>query len=64
MVYLGSIVARSHQVYLFEKTITPSDRKPGNLNFLTAEPRDMRISFADTRLSLDNLVVCADTGGY
>ena len=64
MVCLDSVFAGLRQVYCFEKTITQSDRKPGNLNFLMAEPRDMRVNPAEIRLSLDNLMACADTGGY
>ena len=63
MVCLESVFAGLRQVYCFEKTITQSDRKPGNLNFLMVEPRDMRISSADIRLSLDSLMACAHTGG-
>ena len=54
MVCLESVFAGLRQVYCFEKTITQSDRKPGNLNFLMAEPRDMRVNPAEIRLSLDN----------
>ncbi len=64
MACLGSVFAGSRQVYFFEETITLSDRKPGNLNFLMVEPRDMRVNFANLWLSLDNLVTCADTGSY
>lgn len=64
MACFKSVFTGSRQVYFFEETITLSDRKHGNLNFLMIEPRDMRVNAAKSRLSLDNLVACADTGGY
>ena len=64
MVCLESVFAGLRQVYCFEKTITQSDRKPGNLNFLMAEPRDMRVNPAEIRLSLDNLAGHPHTEGH
>ena len=64
MVCLESVFAGLRQVHFFEETITLSDRKHGNLNFLIVESRDMRVNSAEARLSLDNPVACADTGGY
>ena len=64
MVCLESVFAGLRQVYCFEKTITQSDRKPGNLNFLMAEPRDMRVNPAEIRLSLDNLFSHPHTGDH
>ncbi len=64
MACLGSVFAGSRHVYFFEEKITLSDRKHGNLNFLMVESRDMRVNSAEIRLSLDNLVASADTGGY
>jgi len=63
MVCLELVFAGLRRVCFFEKTITQSDRKPENLNFLMVEPRDMRISSVDIRLSFDNLMACAHTGG-
>lgn len=64
MACFESVFAGSRQVYFFEETITLSDRKPESLNFLMVEARGMRGNSAEIRLSLDNLVADADTGGY
>ncbi|MCY1198791.1 hypothetical protein D9M72_101790 [compost metagenome] len=64
MVCLGSAFDESGQVHFFEKMITLSDRKPGNLNLLMVELRDTWANSDETRLSLDNLADCLDTGDY
>lgn len=49
-------------VWLVEEMITRSDLKPRYLNRLMAELHDARANAGATRLSLDNLVACPNTG--
>ena len=64
MVCLESVFAGLRQVYFFWKEITAGDRKRGNLNFTLLGPGNVWPSSVADWLSLDNLMACADTGGY
>lgn len=64
MACLESVFAALHRVYLFEKSVTLSDRKRGNLNFLLVGLGETRPNPVLDRLSFDNLSIHPHTGGY
>lgn len=57
MACFGSVFAGSRQVYFFEETITLSDRKPRNINFLMAEQPGTNVSRIAQDLGLDPSVL-------
>ena len=61
---IESVFAGLRLVCFFEETITLSDQKRGNLNFSLVGLGDKWPDSVPARLSLDNLMACADTGGY
>ncbi len=61
---LESAFGGSRRVCSFGETITLSDRKPWNLNFLLGEPCDGLANAAKAWLSLDNQAGYPDTGDH
>ncbi len=57
MACFGSVFAGSRQVYFFEETITLSDRKHRNMNFLMAEQPGTNVSRIAQDLGLDPSVL-------